>query len=66
MARPPKDPADKKSVDVRIPMTEEQKRIVLEAAAVDDIDVATWLRPIILSAAQDRISQNSRKKMRGR
>ena len=61
MARPPKDPSERKTVDVRIPMTEEQKRIVLEAAASSDSDVATWARPILLGAAQQRMAKTRRK-----
>jgi hypothetical protein len=61
MARPPKDPADRKSMDVRIPMTEEQKRLVLAAAANADADVATWARPILLAAAQQRTAKGRHK-----
>jgi uncharacterized protein (DUF1778 family) len=53
MARPKKNPENKKSVDVRIPMTEEQKQLVADAAAADQADVAAWARPILLRAAQD-------------
>ena len=61
MARPPKDPSERKTVDVRIPMTENQKRIVLEAAASDQADVATWVRPIILGAAQEKLAKPKHK-----
>lgn len=57
MARPPKDPADRKTVDVRIPLTEEQKKLVLDAAEADGADVAAWIRPILLSAASDRLKR---------
>jgi hypothetical protein len=67
MARPPKDPADVKSVDVRIPMTKEQKEAVLSAAAVADADVAAWARPILLREAQAQLSKKSGVKgIRGR
>ena len=63
MARPLKDPSERKTVDVRIPVTEEQKRMILEAAASDQSDVATWARPIILGAAERRLKPvGSRKK----
>jgi uncharacterized protein (DUF1778 family) len=61
MARPPKDPSERKTVDVRIPLTEEQKELVSEAASSDGSDVATWLRPIVLSAAEDRIAKKKKK-----
>jgi hypothetical protein len=43
-------------------MTEEQKQIVLEAAASEQSDVATWLRPIVLGAAEQRLSKRKRTK----
>jgi hypothetical protein len=59
MARPPKDPAERKDVDVRIPMTAEQKKIIAEAAAADQSDVATWARPLLLGFAQERINKRA-------
>lgn len=56
MARPLKSPAMKMGVDLRIPMTAAQKRLVFEAAASDQSDVATWVRPILVRAAQDRLA----------
>jgi hypothetical protein len=61
MPRPPKDPSDRKTVDVRIPLTEDQKKAVSEAAAAADADVATWARPILLFAAE----QSKRRPVRG-
>jgi hypothetical protein len=61
MARPPKDPSERKTVDIRIPMTEEQKKTVLEAAANDQADVATWARPILLGIAQDKLNERSKR-----
>jgi len=62
MARPPKDPSERKSVDLRIPLTEEQKRLVSEAASADQADVAAWVRPILLLAAEKRLKQNKKGK----
>jgi uncharacterized protein (DUF1778 family) len=61
MARPPKDPADRKSVDLRIPLTEEQKKLVSEAASADQEDVAAWVRPIVLHAAERRLAKQPKK-----
>jgi hypothetical protein len=52
MARPRKNPSQRKDVDVRIPMTEDQKRLVAKAAEESDMDLAAWARPILLRAAQ--------------
>jgi hypothetical protein len=60
MARPPKDPSERKSVDLRIPLTEEQKKLVSEAASADQADVAAWVRPIVLMAAQRRLSKKKK------
>jgi len=61
MPRPPKEPSERKNVDVRVPLTEEQKRIIADAAAEDGTDVATWVRPIILRAAAKRLSRDDNK-----
>jgi hypothetical protein len=61
MARPHKDPSDRKSVDVRIPLTEEQKKLVTEAADSEQADVAAWARPILLHAAQNKLAGRSKK-----
>ena len=64
MPRPPKDPSDLKNVDVRIPLTADQKKIISDAAEAEGSDVATWARPILLRSAQDRLSK--REKGRGK
>jgi uncharacterized protein (DUF1778 family) len=61
MARPPKNPSDRKDVDVRIPLTSEQKKVITEAAAAEGTDVATWVRPIVLMAAEERLSKRNRR-----
>lgn len=52
MARPPKDPSQKKNVDLRIPVTAAQKQTVADAMAVDGREFASWARTLILDAAQ--------------
>lgn len=54
MARPRKDPSLRKDTDLRIPVTAEQKRTIVEAAAAAQSDVATWARPILLRAATQK------------
>lgn len=57
MARPPKDARLRKDVDLRIPLTAEQKRLIVEAAALAESDMATWLRPIILQVASEEVAK---------
>lgn len=52
MPRPPKDPSQRKSVDLRIPVTEAQKQLVADAMAVDGREFASWARDLILDRAQ--------------
>lgn len=61
MARPPKDPSERKTSEVRIPVTEEQKKAIADAAAAEGADVATWVRPIVLRAAEERLSKRSKR-----
>ncbi|MGD0389279.1 MAG: hypothetical protein ABSC42_10020 [Tepidisphaeraceae bacterium] len=61
MARPPKDPSERKNVDLRIPLTEDQKKLVSEAASADDADVAAWVRPIVLRAASKRLAKQDKR-----
>jgi hypothetical protein len=42
-------------VDLRIPLTVEQKAKIAHAAAVEQLDVAAWVRPILLQAADKRL-----------
>jgi len=61
MARPHKDPSERKSEELRIPVTEEQKKLISEAASADDADVAAWLRPIVLRAAAKRLDKDDKR-----
>ena len=57
--RPPKSKGERKDVDLRIPVTSDQKEAIAEAARVAGMDMAAWARPILLAAAQGE--QGSRK-----
>jgi hypothetical protein len=57
MARPFKEPHLRKDTDLRIPLTADQKRLVVLAANLAQADVATWLRPIILQAANEWVAK---------
>jgi hypothetical protein len=65
MARPPKDARLRKDVDLRIPLTTEQKRLIVEAAALAESDMATWLRPIILQVASAEVARAKQKVTEG-
>lgn len=52
MARPPKTESQRKSVDLRIPVTSEQKDAISEAVRILGVDMAAWARPILLREAQ--------------
>lgn len=58
MGRPPKQRAERKDVDLRIPVTADQKEMIGEAAKVDGMDMAAWARPILIDAAQKRLSSS--------
>jgi uncharacterized protein (DUF1778 family) len=45
-------------VDLRIPVTAEQKRLIQEAARLDETDMAAWVRPLLVQAAQERVAKN--------
>jgi hypothetical protein len=62
MARPEKDEADKKSVDLRIPVTAEQKEQIMQAVGLDGLDMAAWARPILLREAQKRLRKADKRK----
>lgn len=54
MARPIKKPSERKTAEIRIPLTPGQKSLILKAAAMANLDVATWARPIVLVAAANK------------
>jgi hypothetical protein len=54
MARPRKDKGERKDFDLRIPLTEAQKELLVQAARMEGVDTATWARPILLRAAHGR------------
>jgi hypothetical protein len=60
MARPFKKPEDRKNVDLRIPVTAEQKRLIMDAVALDDVDMAAWARTILLAAARRRLEKEKK------
>ncbi len=52
MARPRKEPSAKMDDVLRIPMTAEQKRLIIEASKANPLGMAAWARDILLKAAE--------------
>jgi uncharacterized protein (DUF1778 family) len=49
-------------VDLRIPVTGEQKKLIQQAAELAESDMAAWARPVLLEAAKRQITRQSREK----
>ncbi len=62
MARPPKKADMRMDVDLRIPVTAEQKATIQQAATAAGQDMAAWARPILFEAANDKIDEGTVKK----
>lgn len=56
--RPPKDPEDRKTSDIKIPLTDEEKELIKSAAGIDDTKPVTWARNILIRAAKYRVKNN--------
>ena len=54
MGRPLKDPADRHSNSLRLPLTNAEREAVDEAAALDGEKSATWARAVLLRAVKIR------------
>ena len=57
MARPRKDERLLMKVSIRLPLTADQKKLIEEAANLDQSDLTAWARPILIQAARDRVAQ---------
>lgn len=62
MARPRKDKRLLMKASIRVMLTEEQKALIEEAAGMDQSDMTAWVRPILIQAARNRISQGKEKR----
>jgi hypothetical protein len=54
--RPAKDPAERKTIDLRIPVTAEQKKIIADATRDEPDGMAAWARAILLKEARKRLA----------
>jgi hypothetical protein len=57
MARPRKNPGDRKDYHLRVPLSEPQRAAIEEAAKLEGEDKAAWARTILLDAANRRIKE---------
>lgn len=60
MARKPKDPALRMDMDVRIPVTAEQKQLLADAVADEPSGLAAWAREVLLEAARKKLAKKNR------
>jgi uncharacterized protein (DUF1778 family) len=50
--RPPKQPEERKTANMKIPLTDEEKNLIQSAADADEAKPVTWARNILLRAAK--------------
>ena len=60
MARPPKEPHLRMSIDLRIPVTAEQKQKIMDAVADEPGGFAAWARDVLLRAAAKKATGRGR------
>jgi hypothetical protein len=60
-ARPRKDPKFRMGTDIRIPMTEDQKRLIAQATSDEPDGMAAWARAILLEAATKKLDKKAKK-----
>jgi hypothetical protein len=57
MPRPRKNPEDRKSYHLRVPLTDAQRLLIEEASRLEEQDLAAWSRTVLLDAAKRRVRQ---------
>jgi hypothetical protein len=57
MARPRKEPGERKDYHLRVPLTDAQHALIEQAVKLEDQDKAAWARAVLLEAAKRRISK---------
>ncbi len=62
MARPKKNPKLVKDDYLKIPVTSEQKKVIVEAAQSVGDDMAPWARSILMRAAKEQAGQKKSQK----
>ena len=61
MARTKKDPALLMEHHLRIPVTAEQRRMILDAVSDEPSGFAAWARAVLLEAAKKKLEKQSKK-----
>jgi hypothetical protein len=64
MVIPRKDPELLLNIDLRIPVTKEQKTLIQQASEKAGIGRASWCRQVLLKAAREETPQEKGKKSR--
>lgn len=49
---------------IRLMLTEDQEKLIHQAAALEGVDMTAWVRPLILEAARERIAKSEKGKKR--
>jgi hypothetical protein len=62
MGRPPKNPEDRKTYQLHIPLTAAQHMLIKQAVEIDAADKAEWARTVLLDAAKRKIAKNANSK----
>ena len=57
MARPPKDGRLRMDTDLRIPVTSEQKALIIEATSDQPDGMAAWARAVLIDAAKRKLAR---------
>jgi hypothetical protein len=52
--RPPKAEADRRTANMKIPLTDREKEVIERAASTDSAKPVTWAREVLLRAAKRR------------
>ena len=52
--RPPKQPDERKTASMKVPLTETEKDLIRSAAETDCVKPVTWARNVLLRAAKRR------------
>lgn len=56
--RPPKRPEDRRTADIKIPLSDSEKELIRQAAEIDEQKHVTWARGVLLEAAKRQIEKN--------
>lgn len=64
MGRPRKNEGALMNVPLRIMLTAGQKRLIAEAATLDQVDMSEWSRRLLLKTARERVAEAEAAKKR--